>query len=182
MLMKFSPAKGQAAKPDCIIWEGAIDPGNGYGRFSRKGRKIYAHRAAYEKAHGRIPPGLNVLHTCDCKTCTNPKHLYIGTQADNMRDYRERTETWERRGKLRAAHVLEIVHLRFVEGWDYLALSNRFHASPQAVANVCRGRTYANLTGINSDQPAPKVKTRQAKRLAERAKRTSKKAKNGKQG
>lgn len=179
MTFKPSLANEQTAKPDCIIWDGYVDPGCGYGR---KGR-VYAHRAAYEAAHGRIPAGLNVLHTCDCKTCTNPNHLYVGTQLDNMRDYRERTESWERRGKLRAAHVIEIVHLRFVDGWDYLALSNRFHASPQAIANVCRGRTYANLTGINSDQPAPKVKSRQAKRLVDRAKRTAKKAKktNGKQ-
>lgn len=173
MTFNHALANEQFAQPDCIIWTGYVDPGSGYGR---KG-KTYAHRAAYKAAHGHIPTGLNVLHTCDCKTCTNPDHLYAGTQADNMLDYRERTERWERRSKLLAAQVLEIVHLRFIEGWDYLALAGRFHASPQAITNVCRGRSYSKLTGINRAVPAPRPKSKQAKRLVQKAKRTASKKK-----
>ena len=63
---------------DCIIFDGPVDS-KGYGR-----RK--AHRKAYEKAYGPIPPGMCVCHTCDVRNCVNPEHLWLGTQLDNHKD------------------------------------------------------------------------------------------------
>lgn len=74
---------------ECWIWTGPIaEPG--YGKIGSCGQRVYAHRLAWELANGPWDSGLFVLHKCDNKVCCNPNHLYLGTQAENMRDRDER--------------------------------------------------------------------------------------------
>lgn len=47
-------------------------------------------RAAWRLLVGPIPSRAFVLHKCDVPRCCNPEHLYLGTQADNVRDMWER--------------------------------------------------------------------------------------------
>ena len=76
----------------CWLWTGATD-GKGYGVLSgrmngseRPLRVEKAHRVSYEKYIGVIPDGMVIRHKCDNPQCTNPDHLEVGTQKDNMRD------------------------------------------------------------------------------------------------
>ena len=76
--------------PDqCWPWTGNTNHG-GYGQFHKgKGKArttVRAHRHAWEITKGEIPKGKKVLHDCDNPPCCNPKHLWIGTQLDNVRD------------------------------------------------------------------------------------------------
>ncbi len=48
------------------------------------------HRIMYEKYKGKIENGLFVCHKCDNPTCINPEHLFLGTNADNFNDMRNK--------------------------------------------------------------------------------------------
>lgn len=89
-LLEALRAKVQPAGADeCWVWSGARNAA-GYGvidlaRGSDR-KALLAHRLAYVAAHGRVPSGKLVLHSCDNPPCCNPGHLRAGTQADNMDD------------------------------------------------------------------------------------------------
>ena len=69
----------------CWEWQRCRTP-HGYGDAQVGGKHVRAHRAAWDIFRGAIPLGMCVLHKCDNPPCCNPKHLFLGTQRDNMRD------------------------------------------------------------------------------------------------
>lgn len=71
---------------ECWEWERSKD-GGGYGVFTtHKYGREKSHRISYLECVGEIPEGLMVLHTCDNPSCCNPKHLFLGTNQENMDD------------------------------------------------------------------------------------------------
>lgn len=57
-----------------------------YPKVQFRGKITRIHRASYMWYKGDIPKGRCVLHKCDNKQCMNPDHLFLGSQADNMKD------------------------------------------------------------------------------------------------
>jgi HNH endonuclease len=71
----------------CWLWLAGTN-NRGYGQLGgeRVGSHVLAHRISYQLRYGPIPDGLQVMHKCDTPRCCNPKHLALGTNADNSAD------------------------------------------------------------------------------------------------
>lgn len=74
---------------DCWDWSGSLDP-QGYGYISVRNQTRKAHRIAYAAYFSDIPDGYCVCHRCDNPKCTNPEHLFLGTELDNARDRKKK--------------------------------------------------------------------------------------------
>ena len=70
-----SPSLGE-----CIEWQG---PQHTAGYGLNRGR--YAHRLAWEVAHGPIPTGMQIDHLCRNRLCVKVEHLDLVTHAENLR-------------------------------------------------------------------------------------------------
>lgn len=75
---------------DCWLWKASFAR-YGYGQFMLKRNKLKkSHRLAWELSIGPVPDGFSLLHKCDTPACCNPRHLFLGTQIDNMRDCKQK--------------------------------------------------------------------------------------------
>lgn len=106
---------------DC--WEWKKSKVRGYGSVRLKGLPVRAHRAAYLLTYGNIPTDKQVLHHCDNPACCNPKHLYIGTQQDNMNDmYRRKRGHWPKREKQPKKRIIPSDPM--LANWPYVPSSD----------------------------------------------------------
>lgn len=71
----------------CWTWVGSIQKPSGYGKIHHRSKSMMlAHRMSWQIHFGAIPENKCVLHSCDNRSCVNPKHLFIGSYGDNAND------------------------------------------------------------------------------------------------
>lgn len=132
----------------------------GYGSFYVNGVSVRATHVALT-LEGRPEPSdpeLRGLHTCHYPPCTNPLHLYWGTQKENMRDMLEAGRGNKAYGerfsksKLRAEEVYDIRRLydetkRMERGRRSarIGIAKRFDISIDNVLAIGRRKTWKHL-------------------------------------
>ena len=125
----------------------------GYGSFGWKGKTVLAHRFAYETRYGDIPDGMHVCHACDNPSCVNPRHLWLGTPADNMRDMSSKGRAnggriigeSSRFAKLTEADVREIRRLHDNGEFTNRAIAKMFGVTAANVGMIVKRKTWKHV-------------------------------------
>ena len=162
----------KGSKDECWPWIPSLK-NNQHGRIGmdgRSGQNFLAHRIGYFIGTGVDPIKGKLRHTCDYPPCQNPRHLIIGTQAQNVADTitrgRKRQVAGQShpRAKLTANQVSEIQR-RYVKGRQTnknrhlgsFALAKEFGISVNQVITLARGDQWKNK---NTYTYIPKSKKR----------------------
>lgn len=131
----------------CRNWTGRMIPA-GYGGFKFHSKILTASRMAWELTNGEIPHGLHVLHKCDNRACCNPKHLFLGTHDDNMKDAMRKGRTYRAlgaqnsRAKLSATQVREIRSKYIPHIYTITMLCNEYSVSRPTIKRVIYRKSY----------------------------------------
>lgn len=161
--------RSAATASGCVEWAGARNA-QGYGMIGFGGHAmLYAHRAAWLVAHGELPPGALVLHSCDNPPCVLVEHLRLGSAKDNMDDAQERGRGWQPTG-LGAAKkgtananarldwgVVRSIRARVVAGETRAAVARDVGVSRQTVSDIVAGKLWREeevaqaVTGVTFD-------------------------------
>lgn len=130
--------------PDsCWEWQG-YHMRDGYGAFHYQGKRIIASRFAWILAYGEIPNGMCVLHRCDNPSCVNPRHLFLGTQKDNMQDAvlkLRKSGPHNGRTKLSWPQV-DTIRLLFQMGWSTRRVAKLFGVDHKTIWQIRAGKTW----------------------------------------
>jgi hypothetical protein len=132
---------------ECWLYGGHLDKVTGYGEFSytrRKGetKSVLAHRFSYRITRGKIPRGLFVCHSCDNPPCCNPRHLWVGTQFDNLADM---TEKGRRFSKLKEEDIPAVFNL-LRQGFTTVELGEMYEVAQGTISQVKLRRTWKHIT------------------------------------
>jgi len=144
---------------ECWLWRGALTT-DGHACFTYQGVTRRAHRWVYEEAIGPIPRGLYVLRTCGYHVCVRPEHLYLGDQAESLRqrDAFGRTARGSRHGsKTRPDRVVagedhwdcrldwktvRKIRSRYSGGESTRALAGAYGVSQKTIWKIASGRAW----------------------------------------
>lgn len=85
----------------CWLWLAGCSK-DGYGNY----RSMVSHRIAWSYPNYVIPKGMKVCHSCDNPKCCNPKHLFLGTNQDNMDDMKKKGRSPNNKGEKNPRSIL----------------------------------------------------------------------------
>lgn len=135
----------------CWDWKGCC-ANPGYGQFRHNMKRERAHRASWIIHFGEIPNGMHVLHKCDNRKCSNPEHLFLGSQKDNNLDTisKNRHPFFGKKGSLNHRSVLkehEVIQIKSMLKSNMLQknIAKIFNIHPVTVSNINLEKSWKGL-------------------------------------
>jgi DNA-directed RNA polymerase subunit L len=138
------------------LW-GEVGNKRGFVRWWKKdGKRKYvkASRFSFLLHNGDFDKKLYVLHRCDNILCVNPKHLFLGTQKDNMQDMiaKGRQSNGENHcfSKLTWEQVRTIRKLYATGRTTHRVLAKRYKVSHSVIRNIIIGVKWKESNDPNN--------------------------------
>lgn len=135
--------------PDaCWIWLAGTS--RGYGCIGYNRTQVRVHRFVYEHTYGPIgSPKIYVCHRCDNRRCCNPKHLFLGTPAENQADMKVKDRCAF--GPRNAMTIMTTKMARRAkrllrDGVPVIRVARRVGVSRGAIRAIVEGRTHRRVT------------------------------------
>lgn len=164
LAQRFWSRVNKSAPNGCWEWTGPAFS-TGYGAIYVNVQNRGTHRVSWMLAHGEVPDDLSVLHRCDNRLCVNPSHLFLGTQADNMRDMgdkgRHRGGRGESHGSVTAPEsiprgtghwaaklteeTVRIIRERVGSGESQRSVARTYGLDPSSVSHIVARRAWAHV-------------------------------------
>lgn len=142
-------------KSGCLVWNGTKNKG-GYGtktvgsRVDGTRKTGLTHRLAYELVNGQIGNNMCVLHRCDNPPCINPKHLFVGTRADNHQDMLNKGRRVDLKGEDRpnsklSNHQVKEIKRQLMRGARQTELAEKYGVNQTLISAIKTGKVWAHI-------------------------------------
>lgn len=138
---------------NCLEFTGSLNNG-GYGTISFRKKIWKAHRMSWVLTKGEIPNGKFVLHKCDNPKCIDPKHLFLGTQAENIIDCKNKKRwglpkptfgTQNHFAKINPKIVLKMRLIRKKNKLSYKKIGELFNISTMTAFRAIKGESWKQI-------------------------------------
>jgi hypothetical protein len=123
-------------------------------------KKERLHRDSYRYWCGEIPDGMCVCHSCDNRKCYNPRHLFLGTNQENVDDRNAKHR--QAKGVKHGRHVLvdsdiPVIRARRASGETFTAIATDYRVNPGTIWNIAhpRGRNWKHIPTANTKLTSP---------------------------
>jgi hypothetical protein len=136
---------------ECWLWTAAQR--NGYGAIKHQKKVHSAHVVAWVLAHGNIPDGMIVTHSCDNRLCcrVHEDHCRLGTPTSNVREMYARINVKKSRGELAYNATLTDDEVRFLlaahelNGAGARSLSRIIGKSEKSTGDVIYRKSWTHI-------------------------------------
>jgi hypothetical protein len=111
---------------------------------------VLVHRYSYYLHCGKFNKSLHVLHRCDNPLCVNPKHLFLGTNLDNVKDKMKKGRSNSPKGesvntsKLKEREVV-IIKKQLLKGETIYSLANKYSVNPWTINDIKVGKNWKHI-------------------------------------